>query len=77
MQASKPDVLRISGLQEMAAALWDRQRHIPSQTYLNPLDHIFTEFDLDNDDCLDASDIAAALQSRGVTITPEQVQVGG
>jgi hypothetical protein len=46
--------------------VWERRRHIPSQTYSDPLDHVFTEFDTDDDDKLSASEVTAALRSRGV-----------
>jgi hypothetical protein len=48
------------------AQVWERRRSIPSQTYNDPLDHIFTEFDTDDDDRLTAGEVAAALRSRGV-----------
>jgi Ca2+-binding EF-hand superfamily protein len=54
--------------------VWERRRRIPSQTYNDPLDHIFTEFDSDGDGHLTADEIAIALQSRGVEATPEAVQ---
>jgi len=57
-----------------AAAVWERRRRIPSQTYNDPLDHIFTEFDSDGDGHLTAEEIATALQSRGVKATPDLVQ---
>lgn len=41
----------------------------------DPLDHIFSEFDEDNDGYLDAEDVTAALSSRNVNITPEQAQM--
>jgi len=72
-EASKP-AARIPGLQQFAAAVWERRRRIPSQTYNDPLDHIFTEFDSDGDGHLTAEEIATALQSRGVKATPDLVQ---
>ena len=54
--------------------VWERRRRIPSQTYNDPLDHIFTEFDSDGDGHLTAEEIASALQSRGVKATPDLVQ---
>lgn len=54
--------------------MWDRSRTIPSQAYTDPLDHIFTEFDTDNDGQLSPREIARALQSRGVKASTEQVQ---
>lgn len=74
-QASKPTALQVDGLQDFAASVWERRRRIPSQTYNDPLDHVFTEFDLDNDGKLTAAEIAYALQSRNVDVTPEQVQI--
>jgi hypothetical protein len=54
--------------------IWERRRRIPSATYADPLDHIFTEFDADGDGHLTAAEIAAALQSRSVKATKVQVQ---
>lgn len=54
--------------------IWERRRRIPSTTYNDPLDHIFTEFDEDGDGHLTSVEIANALKSRGVAATPEQVQ---
>lgn len=73
VQQSKP-ASRISGLQEFAAAIWERKRRIPSTTYNDPLQHLFNEFDLDNDGCLTAAEVAAALQQRNVEVTEEVVQ---
>lgn len=42
MEAARPKAMRIPGMQEFAGSLWGRRR-IPSQTYSDPLDHIFTE----------------------------------
>lgn len=72
--ASKPSALQVSGLQEFAAAIWERRRRIPSQTYNDPLDHVFTEFDVDGDGKLTTDEIAAALKSRNVDVTPEQIE---
>lgn len=74
MEAARPRAMRLPGMQEFAASLWGR-RKIPSQTYTDPLDHIFTEFDTDNDGKLTAREVAAALNSRGVDATEEQVQM--
>ncbi|KAF8073112.1 PRFB1 [Scenedesmus sp. PABB004] len=73
-EAAKPVTLRMPGLQQFAAAIWERRRRIPSTTYNDPLDHIFTEFDEDGDGSLTAAEVAHALQSRDVKATPEQVQ---
>jgi hypothetical protein len=37
--------------------------------------HIFDEFDVDKNGHLSAREVAAALQSRGVDIAPEQAQM--
>jgi Ca2+-binding EF-hand superfamily protein len=73
-EASKPVNVRMPGLQQFAAAVWERRRRIPSSTYNDPLDHIFTEFDEDGDGHLTSVEIANALSSRGVDAKPEQVQ---
>lgn len=54
--------------------IWERRRRIPSATFNDPLDHIFTEFDEDNDGHLTATEIAHALTSRGVEAEEAQVQ---
>lgn len=72
-EASKP-AARIPGLQQFAAAIWERRRRIPSQTYNDPLDHIFTEFDADGDGHLTAEEVASALKSRGVEADAKVVQ---
>jgi Ca2+-binding EF-hand superfamily protein len=54
--------------------IWERRRRIPSTTYNDPLDHIFTEFDEDGDGHLTSEEIASALKSRNVDITPEQIK---
>eukprot|EP00195_Chlamydomonas_chlamydogama_P011412 CAMPEP_0202901934 /NCGR_PEP_ID=MMETSP1392-20130828/15408_1 /ASSEMBLY_ACC=CAM_ASM_000868 /TAXON_ID=225041 /ORGANISM="Chlamydomonas chlamydogama, Strain SAG 11-48b" /LENGTH=153 /DNA_ID=CAMNT_0049588597 /DNA_START=249 /DNA_END=710 /DNA_ORIENTATION=- len=69
---AKPAKMRVPGLQEFAAAIWERRRAIPSQH--DPLLHIFDEFDTNGDGVLTASEIAAAMRSRGVTVSTEQVQ---
>jgi hypothetical protein len=46
--------------------VWERRRSIPSQTYNDPLDHVFCEFDTDDDGKLTAGEVAAALRARGV-----------
>jgi hypothetical protein len=57
-----------------ADQIWERRRRIPSATFNDPLDHIFTEFDEDGDGHLTAVEIAHALKSRGVEAEVEQVQ---
>jgi hypothetical protein len=57
-----------------AAQIWERRRRIPSATFNDPLDHIFTEFDEDGDGHLTAVEIAHALRSRGVDADEKQVQ---
>jgi Ca2+-binding EF-hand superfamily protein len=57
-----------------AMQIWERRRRIPSTTYNDPLDHIFTEFDEDGDGHLTSEEIATALKSRNVDITPEQIK---
>jgi len=53
--------------------IWARRRNISS--YQDPLEHIFSEFDEDQDGYLNAADVTAALGSRNVNITPEQAQM--
>lgn len=72
---SLPEATRIPGLQAFAGAIWERQRRIPSTTYNDPLGKIFNEFDADGDGHLTAQEIADALLSNNVKITPAQVQV--
>jgi hypothetical protein len=74
-EASRPVMLRIHGLQEFAAAIFELSRRIPSTSYTCPLDHIFSEFDEDNDGKLSVDDVTAALQSRAVDITRDQVMM--
>lgn len=71
---AKPEDLRIPGIQQFAAALWERRRHIPSQTYADPLDHIFSEFDRQGRGVLTAAEVAAALRSRGVSADEKLMQ---
>lgn len=71
--ASHPVAASVPGLQAFAAALLDRRRSIPSAAYPDPLDHVFSEADTDSDDLLSASEVAAALKSRGVDASPEIV----
>lgn len=70
---SKPEVLKVPGLQEFAAALWLRRSSIPSPTQKDPLLNIFDEFDSDNDGVLNAAEIAGAFRSHGININDEQV----
>lgn len=65
---------RIEGLQEFAAAVWERRKRIPSTSYNDPLRRIFVEFDKDGDGHLSADEVASALQSRGVQLTGEVAQ---
>eukprot|EP00775_Hariotina_reticulata_P011035 gene11035-11190_t len=74
-EASRPIAAAIPGLQQFAAGVWERRRRIPSTTYNDPLDHIFTEFDEDGDGHLTAEEISKALRSRGVEASPDQVQL--
>lgn len=63
--------IQLAGIQQFAAAIWDRQKHIPAQGPKPPLERIFDAFDADGDGELTPSEIAAALRSRGVDITEE------
>eukprot|EP00892_Ulva_mutabilis_P007687 jgi/Ulvmu1/5290/UM022_0084.1 len=74
-EAAMPECTKIKGLQAFAGAVWDRRRHVPSQVYNDPLLHLFEEFDKDSDGHLTHLEIADALQSNRVDITPEQVQM--
>ena len=74
MEAARPRAMHIPGMNEFAAALWQRRR-IPSASGADPLDHIFSEFDADSDGKLSAAEIARALVSRGVDATEAQVGV--
>lgn len=74
MESAKPVKLRLPGLQQFAAAIWERRRRIPSTTFNDPLDHIFTEFDEDGDGHLTAAEIATALNSRGVEADVAPIQ---
>lgn len=74
LESAKPVKLRMPGMQQFAAAIWERRRRIPSATFNDPLDHIFTEFDEDGDGHLTAVEITHALQSRGVEADVKQVQ---
>ncbi|KAA6424506.1 MAG: hypothetical protein FRX49_05718 [Trebouxia sp. A1-2] len=70
---SQADTICVPGLQEFAGSIWARRRNISS--YQDPLEHIFSEFDEDQDGYLNAADVTAALGSRNVNITPEQAQM--
>eukprot|EP01025_Chloroclados_australasicus_P011107 TRINITY_DN1480_c0_g1_i1.p4 TRINITY_DN1480_c0_g1~~TRINITY_DN1480_c0_g1_i1.p4 ORF type:complete len:153 (+),score=17.36 TRINITY_DN1480_c0_g1_i1:242-700(+) len=72
--ASTAPYERISGLQEFASAIWERQRRIPKNTFNDPLMRLFEEFDADGDGHITAVELAQALQSRGVQINEEQAQ---
>lgn len=61
--------IALNGIQQFAAAIWDRQRNIPSQGQKAPLERIFDAFDVDRDGHLSPAEVAAALRSRGVDIT--------
>lgn len=67
------DGVAINGMQQFAAAIWDRQRHIPSAK-ADPLTRIFAAFDTDRDGHLTAKEVAAALRSRNVDLTEAIVQ---
>jgi hypothetical protein len=71
-EEAKPSISRVPGLQEFAAAIYERRRLIPSSH--DPLLQIFDEFDRDSDGILSAPEIAQALRSRSVTINAEQAQ---
>lgn len=75
-QNSLPEDMRITGMQDFAAAIWERHRQIPSTASSSgdPLMRIFDEFDNDHDGQLSAKEIAAALRSRKVDISEDQVQ---
>ena len=54
---------------------WERTRRIPSMSTTNdPLMRIFDKFDRDRDGHLTAKELAAALQSRNVKVSEEQIQ---
>ena len=63
----------LTGLVASALQVWARRQI--SSSGQDPLDHVFLEFDSDNDGYLNAEDVTAALSSRNVNITPEQAQV--
>lgn len=63
----------VSVLCATTVQIWERRRRIPSTTYNDPLDHIFTEFDRDGDGHLTSEEVAGALRSRSVEVTPDQV----
>lgn len=63
--------IQLNGIQQFAAAIWDRQRNIPTQGRKDPLERIFDSFDTDHDGHLSPSEIAAALRSRGVDLTED------
>jgi Ca2+-binding EF-hand superfamily protein len=55
--------------------IWERRRRIPSQLYNDPLVRLFEEFDLNSDSRLTAEEIAEALQSKRVDMSPQQVKL--
>eukprot|EP00798_Chlamydomonas_sp_ICE-L_P007353 gene7353-476_t len=65
---SKPELLKVPGLQEFAASLWQRRSSIPTTNFKDPLKNIFDEFDTDNDGILHSPEIAKALSSYGVAV---------
>ncbi|KAK9839904.1 hypothetical protein WJX74_000170 [Apatococcus lobatus] len=73
-QEAQPCQVRIPGMQDFAAAVWNRYRSIPSsrRTGGSSLDTLFDEFDKDGDGHLTAAEIASALNSRGVLITEQE-----
>lgn len=73
-EESKPEVLQVEGLQEFAAAIWQRRSNIPSSNFKDPLLNIFDEFDTDSTGELTAEQIAKALNSYSVAVSTEQVQ---
>ena len=73
-QESQPERVRVPGMQEFASAVLARAR-IPSTQYVDPLGHVFKEFDSDGDGFLTAAEIGKALRSRDVKITDEQVEM--
>ncbi|CAD7701223.1 unnamed protein product [Ostreobium quekettii] len=70
-----PSFAQVPGLREFAAALQTRRRHIPSQTYADPLMRLFDEFDTDHDGRLTAAEVAAALKSRQVDLSEDLAQL--
>lgn len=74
-RSSGPPPFKIKGLEEFASAIWERRKHIPSQSYGDPLIRLFDEFDKDHDGKLTAAEVSAALQSRQVELTEEQAQL--
>lgn len=66
LNASKPAKLRVKGLQEQAAAIWQR-RSMP-QGGGSALDHVFLEHDTDSDGELDAAEVAGLFGSLGVQV---------
>lgn len=70
-EGAQPERAHIAGMMEFAGAILSRAK-IPSQQYVDPLMHIFDEFDRDKDGSLSAKEVAAALRSRGVEISDDQ-----
>ena len=52
-EEAKTAKLRVPGLQEYAASLWERRRRIPSMSS-DPLMHMFMEFDVSEHMCMRA-----------------------
>ena len=71
---SLASLCRIEGMQSFAGGMLARAQ-IPSQQYVDPLSHIFDEFDTDGNKVLAASEVGKALRSRDVDITDEQVKM--
>lgn len=71
---SLASLCRIEGMQSFAGGMLARAQ-IPSQQYVDPLSHIFDEFDTDGNKVLAASEVGRALRSRDVAITDDQVEM--
>jgi hypothetical protein len=71
---SLSSLCRIPGMQSFAGGMLSRAK-IPSQQYIDPLSHIFDEFDTDGNGILSATEVGEALRSREVQITDEQVRM--
>lgn len=61
--------IQLTGIQQFAAAIWDRQKNIPAWGQKPPLERIFDAFDADRDGHLTPGEVAAALSSRGVDLS--------
>lgn len=71
---SLASLCRIEGMQTFAGGMLARAQ-IPSQQYVDPLSHIFDEFDTDGNKVLAAAEVGRALRSRDVGITDDQVEM--